>query len=74
MITSTLRVMNIATGTVVSRAMGDFVPSAWAGGVIFGSITSADYTKSWLVGVNPSTMTVTRLSPDGSDVAIVGIM
>jgi hypothetical protein len=73
-ITTTLRVMDIATGATVSRAMGDFVPSAWAGGVIFGSITSADYASSWLVAVNPSTMTVSRLSPNGSDVRIIGVM
>jgi hypothetical protein len=73
-ITTTLRVMDIATGTAVSRAMGDFVPSAWSGGVIFGSITSADGASSWLVGVNPSTMTVSRLSPNGSDVRIIGVM
>jgi hypothetical protein len=71
-ITATLRVMNIATGSVVSRAMGDFVPSAWSDGVIFGSVTSG--ANSWLVGVNPNTMSVTRLSPAGSDVGIVGIM
>jgi hypothetical protein len=73
-ITATLRVMNIATGSVVSRAMGDFVPSAWAGGVIFGSVTSTSGASSWLVGVNPNTMSVTRLSPAGSDVRIIGIM
>ena len=73
-ITATLRVMDIATGTVVSRAMGDFVPSAWAGGVIFGSVTSASGADSWLVGVNPSTLSVTRLSPDTANTGIVGIM
>ena len=73
-ITTTLRIMDIATGTVVSRAMGDFVPSAWSGGVIFGSITSTSGASSWLVGVNPSTMTVSRLSPDGSNVGIIGVM
>jgi hypothetical protein len=73
-ITATLRLMNIATGSVVSRAMGDFVPSAWAGGVIFGSVTSTSGASSWLVGVNPNTMSVTRLSPAGSDVRIIGIM
>jgi hypothetical protein len=66
--------MNIATGSVVSRAMGDFVPSAWSGGVIFGSVTSASGASSWLVGVNPNTMSVTQLSPAGSDVRIIGIM
>jgi len=73
-ITTTLRVMDIATGNTMSRAMGDFVPSAWSGGVIFGSITSSSGTSSWLVGVNPSTMTVSRLSPDGSNVGIIGVM
>lgn len=73
-ITTTLRVMDMVTGTAVSRAMGDFVPSAWSGGVIFGSITSADGASSWLVGVNPSTMAVSRLSPNGSDVGIIGVM
>jgi hypothetical protein len=73
-ITATLRIMNIATGSVVSRAMGDFVPSAWADGVIFGSVTSASGASSWLVSVNPNTMSVTRLSPDGSNVGIIGIM
>ncbi len=71
-ITATLRVMNIATGSVVSRAMGDFVPSAWADGVIFGSVTSG--ANSWLVGVNPNTMSVTRLTPNGASAGIVGIL
>jgi hypothetical protein len=71
-ITATLRVMDIATGDAVSRAMGDFVPSAWAGGVIFGSVTSG--TASWLVGVNPSTLTVSRLTQNGPTAGIVGIM
>ncbi|MFZ0180569.1 MAG: hypothetical protein WAL84_11970 [Candidatus Dormiibacterota bacterium] len=73
-ITATLRIMNVATGTTVSRAMGDFVPSAWSGGVIFGSVTSASGANSWLVGVNPNTMSVTRLTPNGSNVGIIGIL
>jgi hypothetical protein len=50
--------------------MGDFIPSAWTGGVIFGSMSSG--ATSWLVGVNPSTLSVSRLSPDASNVGIVG--
>jgi hypothetical protein len=73
-ITTTLRVMNIATGSTVNRAMGDFVPSAWAGGLIYGTITSANGNSSWLVGVDPSTLAVTRLTPNGDWAGIVGIM
>jgi hypothetical protein len=73
-ITGTLRVMDLATGTTISRAMGDFVPSAWAGGLIYGSVTSTDYTTSWLVAVNPTTLAVTKLTPSGGAVGIVGVM
>jgi hypothetical protein len=73
-ITTTLRVMNIATGSTVNRAMGDFVPSAWAGGLIYGTVTSANGNSSWLVGVDPTTLAVTRLTPNGDWAGIVGIM
>ena len=71
-ITTTLRVLNVATGSTVSRAMGDFVPSAWSGGLIYGSITAGN--DSWLVGVDPATLSVTRLTPNGVNDGIVGIM
>ena len=71
-ITTTLRVLNVATGTAVSRAMGDFVPAAWSGGLIYGSVTAGAETR--LVAVNPVTLSVTRLTPDGSGDAIIGIM
>jgi hypothetical protein len=72
--TPTLRVMDLATGNTVSRAMGDFVPSAWSGGVILGSMTSDSGYDSWLLAVNPVTLSVTRLTPNGYDAGIVGVM
>jgi hypothetical protein len=74
-INATLRVMNIASGNTVGRALGDFTPSAWSpGGLIYGSVTNATGTDTWLVAVNPSTLSVTRLTPNGADGGIVGIM
>ena len=73
-ITTTLRVMDVATGHTVNRVMGDFVPSAWAGGLIYGTVTNADGSASWLVGVNPTTLAVTRLTPNGDWAGIIGIM
>jgi hypothetical protein len=72
--TSTLRVMNLATGTTVDRYLGDFVPSTWAGGLIYGTVTNADSTASWLVGVNPTTLAVTRLTPNGDWAGIIGVI
>jgi hypothetical protein len=73
-ITTTLRVMNLATGSTVNRAMGDFVPSAWAGGLIYGTVTNDGTGASYLVGVNPTTLAVTRLTPNGAWAGIVGII
>jgi hypothetical protein len=72
-VNATLRIMNIASGTTVGRALGDFTPSAWSpGGLIYGSVTNG--TDTWLVAVNPATLSVTRLTPSGASGGIVGIM
>ena len=73
-ITGTLRVMDLATGHTVDRVMGDFAPSAWAGGLIYGTVTNADGSASWLVGVNPTTLAVTQLTPSGDTARIIGVM
>ncbi len=72
--TGTLRVMNLATGATVDRYMGAFVPSAWAGGLIYGTVNNADDTASWLVGVDPTTLAVTQLTPAGDSARIIGIV
>ena len=72
--TGTLRVMNLATGATVDRYMGAFVPSAWAGGLIYGTVNNADDTASWLVGVDPTTLAVTQLTPAGNSARIIGIV
>jgi hypothetical protein len=71
-VTATLRILDIATGAAQSRAMGDFVPSAWSGGLIYGSVSNA--TDSWLVGVNPTTLAVTPLTAPSPEAGLVGIM
>jgi hypothetical protein len=72
--TGTLRVMNLATGSTVNRYMGDFVPSAWAGGLIYGTLSNDSAGAAWLVSVNPTTLAVTRLTPNGDSPGIVGVI
>jgi hypothetical protein len=70
----TLRVMDLATGHTISRAMGDFTAVAWAGGLIYGSVTSASGAASWIVSVNPTTLAVTQLSPSDDTAQTIGVM
>ena len=75
-ITSTLRVMNLATGATINRAMGDFTPAAWSGGLIYGTVdtmdASGDYSGT-LVAVNSTTLAVTQIGATGAD-RFVGII
>jgi hypothetical protein len=73
-VTATLRVMNLATGSTVNRYMGDFVASAWAGGLIYGTVTNDTTGASYLVSVNPATLAVTQLSPSGDTAGVVGVI
>jgi hypothetical protein len=74
--TATLRVLNLATGSVVSRTLGEFAPAAWSStdGLIYGTVSVASGSVSTLVAVNPATLSVTRLSPAGSNEQFVGVM
>jgi hypothetical protein len=72
--TVTLHMMDIATGYTVDREMGNFTPTAWSGGAIFGSIASADGNTSYLVAVNPTTFAVTQLTPSGDTAQTIGVM
>ncbi len=70
--TTTLRILNLATGVAVSRAVGDFAPAAWAAnGLIYGSMTAGSTT--WLAAVNPTSLSVTRLTPDAPASQLVGL-
>jgi hypothetical protein len=72
-LTPTLRVLDVATGTAVSRNVGDFTPQAWGqNGLIYGQMT--DGSVSWLVSVNPTTFGVNRLTASSSAAEFVGIM
>jgi hypothetical protein len=72
-LTPTLRVLDVATGSAVSRNVGDFTPQAWGqNGLIYGQMT--DGSDSWLVSVNPATFAVTRLTTNSSGAGFVGIM
>jgi hypothetical protein len=73
-ITATLRVMNLATGSTVNRYMGDFVPSAWTGGLIYGTVTNDTTYASYVVSVNPATLAVTRLTPSGDSASVIGVV
>jgi hypothetical protein len=70
----TLRVMDLATGYTISRAMGDFTPAAWAGGLIYGSVTSPSFADSWIVTLNPTTLAVTQLTPSDDTAQTIGVM
>jgi hypothetical protein len=72
--TVTLRMMDIATGDTVDHAMGNFAPSGWSGGVIFGSISSASGDSSSLVAVNTTTFAVTRLTPSDDSAETIGVI
>ena len=54
--------------------MGNFAPSGWSGGVIFGAISSASGDTSYLVAVNTTTLAVTRLTPSDDSAATIGVM
>jgi hypothetical protein len=72
-LTPTLRVLNVATGSAVSRNIGDFTPQAWGqNGLIYGQMT--DGSGNWLASVNPTTFAVTRLTAGSAGAALVGIM
>jgi len=73
-ITATLRVMNLATGSTANRYMGDFVPSAWTGGLIYGTVTNDTTGASYVVSVNPATFAITRLTPSGDTAGVVGVI
>jgi hypothetical protein len=69
----TLRVLNLATGSALARNVGGFTPVAWApAGPIYGTLVSG--TETWLAAVDPATLSVTRLTPELSGAALVGIM
>ncbi len=76
--TATLRVLNLASGKAVSRALGEFSPAAWApSGLIYGTVNSTDKAGddlSQLVAVNPATLAVTSLGPATIGEQFVGIM
>jgi hypothetical protein len=72
--TATLRVMNLATGATVNRYMGDFNPSAWAGGLIYGTITNDTTGDAYVVSVNPATLAITQLTPSGDTAGVIGVM
>jgi hypothetical protein len=72
-ITPTLRILNIAGGTAVTRNVGDFAPSVWgSNGLLYGQMT--DGSNNWLVAVNPSTFVVTRLTASSPGTEFVGIV
>jgi hypothetical protein len=75
--TATLRVLNLASGKAVSRALGEFSPVLWApNGLIYGNVESADASgnySSTLVAVNPATLAVTHLGATGAD-SLVGMV
>ncbi len=73
-ITGTLRVMDLATGHTISRAMGDFAPAAWAGGLIYGTVTNDTTGAAFAVSVNPSTLAVTQLTPSGDTAGVIGVI
>jgi hypothetical protein len=73
--TSTLRVLNLATGTAVTRALGEFSPALWAAdGLIYGSIATDGGSADSLVAVNPATLAVTQLGPATTGEQFVGMM
>lgn len=72
---ATLRVLNLATGKAVSRALGEFSPAVWgADGLVYGSIATNSDSDATLVAVNPVTLAVTDLSPATTGEQFVGIM
>jgi hypothetical protein len=73
-VTATLRVMNLATGSTVNRYMGDFVPSAWSGGLIYGTVTNDTTGAASVVSVNPATFAITRLTPSGDTAGVIGVI
>jgi hypothetical protein len=67
--TATLRVLNLASGKAVSRALGEFSPVLWSdNGLIYGTVdhmdAAGDYSST-LVAVNPTTLALTQLSATG---------
>ena len=75
--TATLRVLNLASGKAVSRALGEFSPVVWANsGLIYGTVdhmdAAGDYSST-LVAVNPGTLAVTQIGAAGFN-QLVGIM
>jgi hypothetical protein len=68
-VTPTLHVLNLATGGVVARNVGDFAPAAWTSGPIYGDLTIGATT--WLAAVDPTTFALTRLA---TGAVLVGIM
>jgi hypothetical protein len=73
--TSTLRVLNLATGAAGTRALGEFSPAVWAAdGLIYGSIATDGGSADSLVAVNPATLAVTKLGPATTGEQFVGMM
>jgi hypothetical protein len=73
-ITGTLRVMDLASGHTIRRAMGDFAPAAWTAGLIYGTVTNDTTGAQSVVSVNPATLAVTRLSPSGDSAGVIGVI
>jgi hypothetical protein len=72
-VTPTLRILNLASGSAVDRNVGDFAPAVWGSdGLIYGLMASG--TNTWVAAVNPSTLSVTRLSASSTDTAFIGIV
>ncbi len=72
-VTPTLRILNLASGSAVDRNLGDFSPSVWASnGLIYGLMASG--SNNWVAAVNPTTLSVTRLSPSLPGTAFIGIV
>jgi hypothetical protein len=71
---ATLRVMDLATGNTVNRYMGDFVPAAWTGGLIYGTLTNDTTSTASVVSVNPATLAVTRLTPSEDTAGVIGVV
>jgi hypothetical protein len=72
-VTPTLRILNLASGSAVDRNVGDFAPSVWApNGLIYGLMVTGP--NSWVAAVNPTTLSVTRLSLSSPGITFIGIV
>ncbi len=72
-VTPTLRILNVASGIAVDRNVGDFAPSFWgSNGLLYGLMASGP--NSWVAAVNPTTLSVARVSPSSPGTAFIGIV